>query len=81
MKTYTFKVLVEPDGERWHASCPALLRRGGATWGYTRDEAIKNIEEVVRMVVESLIEHGEVVPAEPDDEVQVFPEPRVAVIV
>lgn len=81
MKTYSFKVVVEPDGERWHAYCPALVQQGGATWGYTKEEALKNIREVVQMVVESLIEHGEPVPEEPRDQVQVFAEPQVAVIV
>jgi len=81
MKTYTFRVVVEPDGERWHAYCPALVRQGAATWGYTKEEALKNIDEVVKMVVESLIEHGETLPSEPSDEVQVSPEPQVAVIV
>lgn len=39
------------------------------------------IREVVQMMVESLIEHGEAVPEEPADQVQVFAEPQVAVIV
>ena len=59
MKTYNFRIVVEPDGERWHAYCPALVGQGGATWGYTQQEALKNIQEVVQMVVESLMEHGE----------------------
>ena len=80
-KTYTFKVVVEPDGDRWHAYCPALVRQGGATWGYTEEEAFRNIDEVVKMVVESLIGHGEPVPEEPGDEVQVFADTRVAVTV
>ena len=33
MKTYNFRIVVEPDGERWHAYCPALVGQGGATWG------------------------------------------------
>jgi hypothetical protein len=24
MKTYNFRIVVEPDGEHWHAYCPAL---------------------------------------------------------
>lgn len=64
MRTYTFKVVVEPDADRWHAYAPALVEQGGATWGYTREEALKNIHEVIPMVVESLIEHGEYVPEE-----------------
>ena len=59
MKTYSFKVVVEPDEDRWHAYCPALVNQGAATWGHTQQEAIHHIQEVVQMVVESLIEHGE----------------------
>jgi predicted RNase H-like HicB family nuclease len=79
MKTYSFRIVVEPDGERWHAYCPALVRQGGASWGYSREEALRNIQEVVQMVVESLLEHGEAVPEEPGDQVRVFAEPQVAV--
>ena len=81
MKTYNFKIVVEPDGDRWHAYCPALVGQGGATWGHTQQEALTNIREVVQMVVESLMEHGEALPAEPPDQVQVSAEPQVAVIV
>ena len=81
MKTYTFSIVVEPDEDRWYAECPVLVRQGAATWGYTREEAIRNIEDVVRMVVESLIEHGESVPEGPQDQVQVTVDPRVAVTV
>jgi predicted RNase H-like HicB family nuclease len=81
MKTYTYKVVVEPDEDRWHAYCPTLERQGAATWGRTKEEAFKHIEEVVRMVVESLIEHGEAVPEGPSDQVHVTVEPRVAVTV
>src|ERR1035441_786070 len=44
MKTYSFRIVVEPDGERWHAFCPALVGHGGATWGNTQQEALKNIQ-------------------------------------
>ena len=56
MKTYSFKVVVEPDEDRWHAYCPALIGQGAATWGYTQQEALRQIQEVVQMVVESLVE-------------------------
>ena len=58
MKTYAFKVVVEPDGDRWHARCPALEKYGAATWGYTREEAYQHIQEVVEMVVAELQEDG-----------------------
>jgi predicted RNase H-like HicB family nuclease len=79
--TYSFKVVVEPDGDRWHAYCPALISAGAATWGYTRGEALRNIQDVTRMVVDSLLENGEPLPSEPSDQVQLLPEPQVAVIV
>jgi len=84
MKTYTFKVVVEPDEDAdgnpaWHAYCPALVSTGAATSGSTRDEALKNIGEVVQLVVESMIEHGEQLPEESKEEVQVTVEPRVTV--
>ena len=56
MKTYSFKVVVEPDEDRWHAYCPALVNQGAATWGYTEQEALQQIQEVVQIVVESLVE-------------------------
>ena len=55
MKTYTFRVIVEPDGDRWHAHCPALEQYGAATWGLTQEEALKHIQEVVQMVIQELL--------------------------
>jgi predicted RNase H-like HicB family nuclease len=65
MKTYTFTVIVEPDEDRWHAYCPALESQGAATWGYTREEALKHIDEVLHMVVEAMLEDNERIPEEP----------------
>ena len=31
MKTYVFRVVVEPDEDRWIAYCPILEDKGGAT--------------------------------------------------
>jgi predicted RNase H-like HicB family nuclease len=87
MKTYNFKVVLEPDEDfdgnpsGWHAYCPALESQGASTWGATEAEALKSINDVVRMVVESMFEHGERVPEEPADQVEVTVEPRVAVTV
>jgi predicted RNase H-like HicB family nuclease len=87
MKTYNFKVILESDEDfdgnpsGWHAYCPALELQGASTWGETKQEALKNINSVVRMVVESMIEHGEHIPEEPKDEVEVTVGPRVAVTV
>lgn len=81
MKTYNFRVVVEPDEDRWHAYCPALESRGAATWGCTPEEALRHIDEVVQLVVVSLLEHGEQLPDENTEDVQVTAEPRVTVMI
>ena len=81
MKTYSFKVVIEPDEDRWHAYCPALEQYGAATWGNTAAEALKHIHEVVQMVVEELAEDGIPLPEGPNEDVAVFPDTRVAVTV
>ena len=82
IKTYIFKVEIEEDPFddgtiAYHAYCPSL--KGASTWGYTKEEALRNIREVVEMTVESMVEHGEPIPEDPG--VRIFSEPRVAVIV
>ena len=72
MKTCAFKVVVEPDGERWHAYCPALKQYGTATWGHTREEALQHIQEVVEMVVEELQEDGVPILQSRGEQVAVF---------
>ena len=67
--TYKFKAVIEPDDGHWHAYCPDLVEQGGATWGKTREEAFSNLEEVVRMVVASMLEHGDLLPATAADSV------------
>ena len=67
MKAFTFKVVVAPDEDRWHAYCPALGSQGAATWGCSQEEALKHIDEVVQLVVESMIVHGEPLPDERAD--------------
>ena len=77
MTTYMFKVVLEPDENRWRAYCPALEAQGAATWGYTREEALRHIREVLEMIVSELVEEGAPVPAS----VPVSEEPLVAVTV
>jgi predicted RNase H-like HicB family nuclease len=87
MKAYSFRVVLERDEDfdgnpcGYHAFCPALERQGASTWGATERGALQNLEEVVHMVVESMLEYGEPLPEEPAPEVQVTVEPRVAVTV
>ena len=77
MQTYLFHVeLVEEDG-RWSAWIEALP--GCATWGYTREEALKNIHDAVGAYVCDMQKVGETVPK--GATIQVIPEPVVTVSV
>lgn len=62
MKTYVYRVVVEPDEDRWVSYCPALAQYGAATWGYTEAEALKHIREVVEMVLTELVEDNLPIP-------------------
>lgn len=62
MKSYLFEVIIEPDEDVFHAYVPVLEERGASTWGYTKEEALKHIQEVTKMVIESMIEDGEKIP-------------------
>jgi predicted RNase H-like HicB family nuclease len=77
MKSYVFRVALEPDEDRWHARVPEIESRGAATWGRTREEALKNIQEVAQMVIEEMLEDGEPIP----EGVLVRDEPLVSVMV
>ena len=81
MKTYAFKVVVEPDEGGYHAYCPALRHFGAVTQGATEDEALKNIDEVIQMIVDELREDGKPLPNGPGDDVEVFEGTRVAITV
>lgn len=85
-KTYVFKIVIEDDAfedgrPAYHAYCPALQQYGAATWGETKEEALRHIQEVVEMVVEELLEDGIQLPDSPQPDVEVFAEPRIAVTV
>lgn len=77
MKSYVFRVVVERDEDKWHARVPEIESRGAATWGTTRDEALRNIQEVARIVIEEMLEDGEPIPAG----VMIHDEPLVSVTV
>jgi predicted RNase H-like HicB family nuclease len=80
MKTYIFKVVIEEDPRddkmAYHAYCPAL--KGCHTWGYTYEEALKNIREAIELYIEDLKESGEPIPEV--GEVEVISTPAVSVV-
>lgn len=81
MKTYVFRVVAETDEDRWVAYCPILEERGGATWGYSQEEALQNIREVIQLTLESMVEHGEPIPEGPAGDVHVLSDMNVAVTI
>ena len=65
--TYVFKVVLEPDQyesgeEAWMAYCPVLP--GTTTFGKTKDDALRNVRDVVQMALETMIEDGDPIPVE-----------------
>lgn len=77
MRSFVLRVVLEQDEDVWRAYVPELEAKGAATWGRTREEALKNIQEVAQMVMEELQEDGEPLPAS----VTVSDSPLVAVSV
>jgi predicted RNase H-like HicB family nuclease len=63
MKEYNYTVVLErEDDGGYHAFCPALP--GCHSQGDTYNEAIENIEDAIRLYIESLSSHGEEIPEE-----------------
>jgi predicted RNase H-like HicB family nuclease len=59
---YDFTIVIEPDGDSFHAFVPALS--GCHSFGDTLDEVRKNIAEAIELHVECMIEDGEDIPKE-----------------
>ena len=57
---HEFQVVIERDGDRYHAYCPIL--KGCHTWGHSREEAIQYIEEAVELYIANLIRAGDPIP-------------------
>lgn len=64
MKTYIFQIELEPDEEGWRAFYPSLEDIGASTWGETREKALKNIQEVLSMIMEEFAEEGRPIPGD-----------------
>jgi predicted RNase H-like HicB family nuclease len=79
VKTYLFRVEVqeEEDG-RWSVWVPGLP--GLTSWGHTREEALRNIQDAAEAYVEDMVETGESIPVE-TGKIDVFDRPAVAVTV
>ncbi len=71
--TFTITLIVEPDGDRFHAYCPAL--KGVHAEGSTEKEACDNGIDASIAYIKSLIKHGDAVPlgVEVKEEQPMFP--------
>ena len=61
---FKVSVVVEPDGEGFHAYCPAF--QGLHIDGKTPQEAIDRTCEALEWYFDSLVRHGDPVPVGPD---------------
>jgi len=57
---FRVQVIVEPDGNGFHAFCPAL--KGLHTCGQNEKEALKNAKIAASAYLQSLVEHGDPIP-------------------
>ena len=55
-RRYLFRVGLEPDEEGWRTFYSPWEDIGASTWGLTQEEALKNIQEVLEMIVEEFAE-------------------------
>ena len=62
MKDYQYTVVIEPDGEQFHAFVPALP--GCHTFGASIEETQANILEAIHLHLEAMREDHEDIPVE-----------------
>lgn len=60
MKNYTYRVIIEPDGDFYHAYVPALP--GCHTFGSSVEEAKENINEAISVYIASLRDDQQPIP-------------------
>lgn len=87
MKSYSFKVILEPDKwpdepdsvAVWRAYIPVLP--AAHAWGDTPQEALTNLQNAVDLIIEDLLERGEPIPTEPPSQVYISEDPLLTVTV
>jgi len=89
MKTYIFRIVLEEDrwpdepesAAVWRAHIPILEAEGASTWGQTKEEALRNIHEVLEMILEEFMEEGRPIPTGPESEIKVLDEPAISIAI
>jgi predicted RNase H-like HicB family nuclease len=84
MKTYLFQVVIEEDPYEdgrmaYYARCPGLEHC--YSWGYTEKEALENLQETVKLLLEDMQENGEKIPTASKKTIEISPKPLIAVTV
>jgi antitoxin HicB len=79
VKTYILGVELQQESDgRWSVWIPGLP--GCASWGHTKEEALRNIQDAAELYVEDMLEAGQEIPAQAV-RVEVREEPAIAVTV
>lgn len=79
MRTYTFRIIIEPDEKNtFHGYVPSLP--GCHTWGKTLEETKKNLKEAIKCHIQGLLKDKESIPKEENslELVQTFTEKDLA---
>jgi len=61
MKRYRLSVVIEKDADGYYVFCPEL--QGCYSQGDTYEEALKNINDAIRLHIEDRLENGEDIPS------------------
>jgi predicted RNase H-like HicB family nuclease len=78
MRSYVFRAeLVEEEDGRWSAGVPALP--GCATWGVTKEEALRNLRDAVEAYLRDVHRAGAELPSNAPRDIS--DEPLVAVTI
>lgn len=79
VKTYVFGIELQQEADgRWSVWIPGLS--GCASWGHTKEEALRNIQDAAELYVEDMLETGQAIPAQAG-RVEVLERPAIAVTV
>jgi predicted RNase H-like HicB family nuclease len=58
-KRYVYRIIIEPDDDRFYAEIPALP--GCYSWGYPYEEVFRNIKKAAELWLETLSEDSELI--------------------
>jgi predicted RNase H-like HicB family nuclease len=60
MQKYVLPIIIEKDADEYYAYCPVL--QGCYTQGDSYEETLENIQDAIRLHIESRLAKGEAIP-------------------